>query len=57
MNKTLQRKFMKNLYKMDLLEDLRKLLLNFNFAIIHKTHKILVLFKNHLNYLKHNIFE
>ena len=42
---------------MDLLEDLRMSLLNFNFVTIHIIHKILVLFKNHLNYLKDNIFE
>ena len=32
--------------------DLRISLLNFNFAMIYIIHKILVLFKNHLNYLK-----
>ena len=42
---------------MVLLEDLRMSLLNFNFAMIHIIHKILVLIKNHLNYLKDNIFE
>ena len=36
---------------MDLLEDLRMSLLNFNFVMI------LVLIKDHLNYLKYNIFE
>ena len=36
---------------MDLLEDLKVSLLNFNFSMIHK---ILVLLKNHLNYLKDN---
>ena len=35
---------------MDLLEDLRMSLLNFNFVMIHIIHKILVLIKNHLNY-------
>ena len=34
---------------MDVLEDLRKSFLNFNFAIIHIIHKSLVLIKNHLN--------
>ena len=34
---------------MDLLEDLRMSLLNFNFDMIHIIHKILVLIKNHLN--------
>ena len=37
---------------MDLLEDL-----NVNFVIIYIIHKILALLKNHLNYLKDNIFE
>ena len=32
-------------------------LLNFNFVMIYIIHKILVLLKNHLNYLKDNIFE
>ena len=31
--------------------DLRVSLLNFNFAMIYIIHKILVLTKNHLNYL------
>ena len=31
--------------------------LNFNFLMIYIIHKILVLLKNHLNYLKDNIFE
>ena len=37
--------------------DLRISLLNFNFAMISIIHKILVLIKNYLNYLKDNIFE
>ena len=37
--------------------DLRISLLNFNFVIIHIIHKILVLIKNHINYIKDNIFE
>ena len=32
-------------------------LLNFNFAMIYATHKILVSIKNHLNYRKDNSFE
>ena len=36
---------------------LRISLLNFNFAMIYIIHKILILIKNHLNYLKDNIFE
>ena len=42
---------------MDLLEDLRMLLLNFNFVMIHIIHKILVLIKNYMNDLKDNMFE
>ena len=42
---------------MDLLEDLRMSLLNFNFVMIHIIYKILVLIKDHLSYLKYNIFE
>ena len=37
--------------------DLRISLLNFNFAMIYIIHKILVLTKNHLSYLKDNIFK
>ena len=37
--------------------DLRILHLNFNFAMIYIIHKILVLIKIHLNYLKDNIFK
>ena len=37
--------------------NLRIALLNFNFATIYIIHKILVLFKNHLNDLKDDIFE
>ena len=32
-------------------------LLNCNFVVIYIIHKILVLLKNHLNYVKDNIFE
>ena len=42
---------------MDLLKDLKMSLLNFSFIMIYTIHKILVLIKNHLNYLKDNIFE
>ena len=38
-------------------KDLRISLLSFNFVMTHIIHKILVLIKNHLNYLKENIFE
>ena len=33
------------------------LLLNLNFAMIYIIHKMLVLLKNHLNYLKNSIFK
>ena len=42
---------------MDLLQDLKMSLLNFNFVMIYIIHKMLVLLKNHLNYLKYSIFE
>ena len=42
---------------MDLLEDLRILLLNSSFSIIFIIHKMLVLLKNPLYYLKDNIFK
>ena len=45
--------YKKNYKKMDL----RISLLNFNFDFIYIIHKILVLIKHHLNYLKDNIFE
>ena len=39
---------------MDLLEDLKMLLLNFNFFMIYIIHKMLVFVKNGLNYLFKN---
>ena len=42
---------------MDLLEDFKMLFLNFNFVMIYIIHKMLVLLKNHQNYLKDDIFE
>ena len=42
---------------MNLLEDLKKSLLNFSFIMIYTIHKILILIKKPLNYLKDNIFE
>ena len=42
---------------MDLLENLKMSLSNFNFVVIYTIHKILVLIKNNLNYLKDSIFE
>ena len=40
---------------MNLLEDLRMSLSSFSFVMIHTIHKILVLIKNHMNYL-HDFF-
>ena len=37
--------------------DLRISFLSFNFVMIQIIHKILVLIKNHMNYLKDNIFK
>ena len=42
---------------MDLLVDLRMPLLNINFFMIHLMYKILIVIKNHLNYLKDNLFK
>ena len=42
---------------MDLIEDLKMLHLSFSFAMIYIIHKMLVLLKNHLNYLEDNILE
>ena len=42
---------------MDLLKDLKASLLNFSFIVTYTIQKILVLIKNHLNYLEDNIFE
>ena len=42
---------------MDLSEDLRMSLLHFNFVMVYTIHKVLVLLKSHLNYLKDNIFK
>ena len=53
----MKKKYKKNYKKMDLLEDLKMSLLNFSFVMIYIIHKILALLKNHLNYLKDNIFE
>ena len=53
----IKRNYKKNYEKIDLLEDLRMSLLNFNFIMTYIIHKILVLCKNRLNYLKDSIFE
>ena len=42
---------------MDLLEDLKMALLNFNLVMIYIIHKMLVLLKNHQNYSKESISE
>ena len=42
---------------MNLLEDLKMSLLKFSLIMIFTFYKISVLIKNHLNYLKDNIFE
>ena len=42
---------------MNLLQDLKMLLLIFNFVVIYINYKMLVLLKNQLNYLKNSIFE
>ena len=42
---------------MDLLEDLKMSLLDFNFVMFYIIHKMLPLLKNHLNYLKSSILD
>ena len=39
------------------MDNLKMPLLNFSFVMIYIIHKILVLLKNHLNYLKDNMFK
>ena len=39
------------------MEDLKTSLLHFSFVIIYIIHTMLVLLKNHLDYVKDNIFE
>ena len=51
------KKYIKKYKKQNFLNDLRKLLLSFSFAMIYKIYKILVLIKNYLHYLKSNTFE
>ena len=46
------KKVIKKFIKMDLLKDLKVSLLNFNFVMIYIIHKMLILIKNNLNYLK-----
>ena len=53
----MKKKIIKKFMKMDILEDLKMSLLNFNFVMIYLIHKMLVLLKNNLNYLKDSIFE
>ena len=44
------------IYKnMNFWKDLKMSLLNFSFIMIYSIHKILVLIRNHLNYLKGNV--
>ena len=57
MKKKSYKKSIKNLINMNLLKDLKIYLLIFNFLMIYIIHKMLILLKNHLNYLKDNIFE
>ena len=42
---------------MDLLEDLKMPLLSLNFVMIYIIHKMLLLLKNHPNYIKDIIFK
>ena len=57
MEKKIIKAFIKKLQEINLLEDLKKSLLNFSLIMIYPIHKTLVLVKNQMNYLKDNIFE
>ena len=52
MKKNYKKNYEKNYEKMDLMEDLKMPLLNFSFVMIYIIHKMLVLLKNHLKFLK-----
>ena len=52
-----KKNYKNNLWKIDLLDYFKVSLLIFNFAMIYIIYKVLLLLKNHLNYLKDNIFE
>ena len=57
MKENYKENYLKIYKKMDLLKDLEMSLLNINIVMIYIIHKILVLIKNNMNYLKYNIFE
>ena len=57
MKKNIKKIIKKNYKRTDLLKDLKLSLLNFSFVMIYIIQKMLALLKNHLNYLKDNIFE
>ena len=52
MKKIIKKIYEKNYKKINLLKDLKMSLLNFSFAMIYIIYKMLVLLKNHLNFLK-----
>ena len=52
MQKNYKKNYKKVYKKIDLLEDLRMSVLNFNFFMNYIIHKILLLLKNNLNFLK-----
>ena len=57
MKKNYEKILQQNLWKMDLLKDLKMSLLSFNFVMIDIVRKMLVLIENNLNYLTDTIFE
>ena len=57
MEKKNTKKFINRFKNMDLLEDLKMSLLNFNFVMIYIINKMLVLLKNNLSYLAESIFK
>ena len=58
MKKKIYKKIYYKIYqKLDLLENLKKSLLYFNFFMTYIIHKMLAFLKNHLSYLKDSILE
>ena len=55
--KSYKNNYQKIMKKMDLLENIKMSLLNFNFVMIYIIHKMLAFLKNRQNYFKDSIFE
>ena len=57
MKKKLQKIFIKTFIKNGSVGRFKNIILNFNFLMIYTIHKMLVMLKDCLNYLKNSIFE